>query len=245
MSNERGYFSQVDAGRSVLAGHRPTKRKIVSPWSNLPSVKPINTTADIFPELLWISLLFEHHGYHRAIRVAAPFRKALAQLDGTRPWYRLSELAKLTIDEWNALREDEGTFKRDVATAFSSLLVYPRLSLEFVRGRELDREKAIRELEQCVGRHSNRFETPGAATIGTFVFLEAYAGRICVPPEVLEGISSIVDKPGSEEAELAASGARALTLAFWGADSEDNSWPAHFWRSNRELSPCRARKRDG
>ncbi len=245
MSNERGYFSQVDAGRSVLAGHRPTKRKIASPLSNLPSARHVNTTADIFPELLWIALLFEHHGYHRAIRVAAPFRKALAQLDDKRPWYRTSEIAKLKINEWNALSEDEGTFKHDVATALSSLLVYPQLPLEFVRDQQMDREKAIRELEQCVGHHSNRFETPGAATIGTFVFLEAYAGRICVPPNVLEGISSIVDKPGSDEAELAASGARALTLAFWGADCEDNSWPADFWRTNRELSPCRAGKKDG
>jgi len=244
--SEKGqYFSQVDAGRPVLTGHRPSKRKLIAPLSDLPSKTYISTTADIFPELLWIALLFHHFGYHRAIRVAAPFRKALANLDGTRPWSRLSEIAKLTIQEWDELSEEEGKFKADIICALRPLLVYEPLLLEFMRGHELGADEALRKLEDCVGRHWNRFETPGAATIGTFVFLEAYAGNIAAPRELLEGLSSIVDDPESDQAEMAASGARAMTLAFWSIDSEQtNDWPAKFWRINRALSPCRVRQAD-
>lgn len=243
MSNDRGYFSQVDAGRSVLAGHQRIKKKIVSPLSNIPLVVHRNTTAEIFPQLLWIALLFERYGYHRSIRIAAPFRKALNALDENRSWYLLSEISSLTADDWEALSEEEGAFKDEIISAFSPLLVYPQLALVFMRDEIFDREAAVGILETCVGRHCNRFETPGAAVIGTFVFLEAYAGKLRVPREVLEGVSSIVDKPGSDEAELGASGARALLQAFWGADQATASaWPAEFWRSNRELSPCRDRK---
>ena len=90
MSNERGYFSHVDASRPVLEGHRRAKRKLLNPFSDLPALQSVNTTADIFPELLWIALLFEAFGYHKALKIAMPLRMSLAKLDGTRSWYRLS-----------------------------------------------------------------------------------------------------------------------------------------------------------
>ena len=105
------------------------------------------------------------------------------------------ELAEITSAEWDALQETESTFKAEIVKALLPLQLYPQLRLDFLRDIEIDRRVAVETLERCVGRHCNRFETPGAATIGTFVFLEAYAGRISVPRSVLEG-RAIVDKPG-------------------------------------------------
>jgi hypothetical protein len=243
MSNDRGYFSQVDIGRSVLAGHNRVKKKIISPLSNIPLVVHRNTTAEIFPELLWIAALFERFGYHRSIRVAVPFRKALNAISEDRPWYLLSEIATLTAGDWLSLKEEDGPFKDEMIAALSALLVYPQLALTFMRDHPVDNEIAVEFLERCVGRHCNRFETPGVAVIGTFVSLEALAGKIRVPKETLEGISAIVDKPESDEAEIGASGARALLMAFWGTDqAHSRSWPSEFWRTNLKLSACRDRK---
>lgn len=237
--NDRGYFSQVDAGRSVLAGHERLKKKISSPLSNIPMVVHRNTTAEIFPQLLWIALLFERFGYHQALRITRPFRQALNALDENRTWSLLTEISSLTNSQWDALSEEAGAFKCEIMSALIPLLVYPELALEFMRNEFVDREAAVKALEKCVGRHCNRFETPGAAVIGTFVFLEAYAGKLHVPREILEGASAIIDKPGSDEAEIGASGVRAVLQAFWGTNEVGaTSWPAEFWRSNRDLSAC-------
>lgn len=236
---------RVDKGRSVLEGHGRKKKKIVSPYAALPLTQT-SFTADIFPELLWLALILERYGYRRGIEIATLFQAALYKADESRPWHRTSEIAEIGTQLWSALEDVDGVFKAEVEDALQPLVsLYSELEFSFVEKRNGGVPEMVGILKRCVGRFSNRFETPGCVLIGGIVFLQAFVGRMKVPRETLGGINSIVGKPGSEEAELASSIVRATLLAMWSADDPHPSeWPKAFWRANRLVSRCEIKSRD-
>lgn len=236
---------RVDRGRSVLEGHGRKKKKIVPPFASLPLTQT-SFTADIFPELLWLALVLDRYGYRRGIEIATPFQAALYELDRSRPWYRTSEIAEISPNLWDALEETNGSFKAEIQEALLPIAsTYPEAAMTFFEVEGHHSSDMVDRLKRCVGRFSNRFETPGCALIGGVVFLQAFVGRMQVSRETLEGINSIVGKPGSEEAEVASSMARATLLAMWSVDDPHPSdWPKAFWRANRVISACEVTNRD-
>ena len=236
---------RVDRGRSVLEGHRRKKKKIFPPFAGLPFTQT-SFTADIFPELLWLALILDRYGYRQGIEIAVPFQETLYKQDKTRPWYRTSEIAEISPEFWSGLQESSRPFKAEIEKSLLPIAcTYPTLKMNFIESRDPVSLDVVDLLKRCVGRFSNRFETPGCALIGSVVFLQAFVGRIQVPREMLEGINAIVGKPGSEEAELASSTVRAALLAMWPVDGPHPSdWPKVFWRTNRLISACEVKSGD-
>ena len=235
-----GYSFRVDKQQPILDGLERSKKKLINPITALPMMQQMSFTADVFPELLWLALILDQFGYRRGIEVAIPFQIALYKRSKARLWYRTSTIANLSKKRWSSIKDHEEAFKANVESALAPIAVaYPALGMNFFATEGLATDEAVERLKRCVGRFSNRFDTPGCALIGGMLYLQAIVGRMQFPRELIEGINSIVAKPGSDEAELASSMARATMLAMWPADRPvEGDWPKSFWRANRLLSPC-------
>jgi hypothetical protein len=233
------YSFRVNRKEPILEGHTRNRKKLLNPFSSLPYIQT-SFTADIFPELLWLALVLDRFGYRAGIEIATPFQVALYKISKKRPWYRLSEIAKLSLKQWERMAEPTSPFKEAILEALTPIaFAYPELGIKFMKSAKQNSDEHIIRLKNSVKRFSNRFETPGAALIGAFVFLQAFVGRIQVPPDVIQGINSIVSNPGSDEAEMASSMVRATMLAMWSADNEDKKqWPKVFWYANLKVSGC-------
>jgi hypothetical protein len=233
------YSFRVNRKEPILEGHTRNRKKLLNPFSSLPYIQT-SFTADIFPELLWLALVLDRFGYRAGIEIATPFQVALYKISKKRPWYRPSEIAKLSLKQWERMAEPTSPFKEAILEALTPIaFAYPELGIKFMKSAKQNSDEHIIRLKNSVKRFSNRFETPGAALIGAFVFLQAFVGRIQVPPDVIQGINSIVSNPGSDEAEMASSMVRATMLAMWSADNEDKKqWPKVFWYANLKVSGC-------
>jgi hypothetical protein len=233
------YFSRVAARRPVLEGHKRRGKKVLGPFSDLPLTQ-IGFTADIFPELLWLAMVLDRFGYRDGLKIAMQFQAALYKYATERPWYRLSEIAKIEQVVWLELPEADQPFKRSIEEALAPIAFsYTELDISFVESKRPTQQEILRRLSNCVARFSNRFEAPGCLLIGAYIFLQAFVGRVQVPRGLLDGINVIFSRPSSIEADIASSSVRAYIMASWLIDAEDDGqWPKAFWRANHRLSAC-------
>jgi hypothetical protein len=239
MASKGEYLSDISNRRPVLEGHKQKGKKVFGPFSDLKFTQ-ISFTADIFPELLWLAMVFDRFGYHRGLDVAMQFQAALYKYAADKPWYRLSEIAKIEQHAWLELPEADQPFKRSIEEALAPVAFsYPELSISFVRSERPSHEEILRRLSNSVARFSNRFEVAGCLLIGGYIFLQAFVGRVQVPRKLLDGINLIFSQPDSLEADIASSSIRAFIMASWSIDAEDEGqWPKAFWRANHRLSAC-------
>jgi hypothetical protein len=239
MTSKGEYFYRVTARNPILEGPKRKGKKVLGPFSDLPLTQ-IGFTADIFPELLWLGMVLDRFGYREGLKIAMHFQAALYKVSAERPWYRLSEIAKIERSVWFEIPEVGQPFKTSIEEALGPIAyTYPELDIAFVEAQQQTREENVILLMSCVKRFSNRFETAGCLLIGAYIFLQVYVERAQVPRQLIDGINAIFSKPDSAEAEIASSSVRAYLMASWLIDPADKGeWPKVFWRANHRLSPC-------
>jgi hypothetical protein len=226
----------------VLAGHKRHKKRLIPPLLSAIPHKPVSTLDQIFPEVFWMSLIFQNVGPHAASRAIIPALKSLYQLDHNRLWYRTSTLL-MHFEEANERLTSSGTTEglaaaHDAITMIAGTYGFgPEGSKRVCADPEIARGRIV----ESIYRYWDKSQPEYCSVLATCVVALAVAGRLKVPRSLLAGVNSILEEPGSLEAEATSSMLRALSNAFF-PQEEDNlsrSWSEAFWKRNFHLDECR------
>jgi hypothetical protein len=237
-----------------LQGHSRTRKKLVTPFNQLPNLRPTNWVADQLPELLFAAAMLDAYGGSYE-----PVWAFLEALDG------FVEEPKLVDGHMSSFQLVPSEERNEARAALAApgvpplpdewkhaLALYPDGPSAWLVGSESetapsDPAVAIPYLQRLVRANFDSRSVPATrlrlVPIGRLV----KAGRIRVPPDFLEN-SYIPRYPGGltdDEQRGAESEIRAMYGALQAADraqmSEeglDQSWPSYFWRQNFRISVC-------
>jgi hypothetical protein len=230
---------------SILRGHKRVGKRFIPPMKQLPSLKLTSYVNDILPELIWLGLINDRLGFIRGARFFEKIVTAATNVAGEPPYKNfalVSQLGALNATQKKSFlcelsKTDILEPLRDYVAPM--ILLYDDCPIEFIGSPNANYRKSdlIKVIRDCVGRHIDKYETPGIVLNGTILLARLVAGTISLQAE-MPNFNAIVDDPASEEAKRAAAFMRANALAEFGMLEIDNGWARNFWNKNFEICEC-------
>lgn len=236
----------------MLADHIRKGKRLVPPFvAHMESLQDAEWVHTL-PELLWIAVIADHHGWKRGVELSEAFVGVLHETPELEegPFYlKLSELAMLTDDHWDHIHNELAAngVLNELREALASLLsLYPMCALrnlfaEPIHGRVVDglpRFKSL--LAELLAIRSK----PATMLIATTIFLAFRTGRL----KILEGVdlgdlNAVLEYPQTDESRKVAATMRAMfsmMTAFDIAPGVPSDWTRCFWNRGLELERCEA-----
>ncbi len=121
------------------------------------------------------------------------------------------------------------------------VLLYDGFSLAFVGppSSMISNEALIQRIKECVGKHLDKYETPGIVLNGAMILTRLMAGTINFAAHIdVPDFNAVIERPGTDEAKRAAAFMRANAMAELGMLDLGTDWPRYFWNRGAKLSPC-------
>jgi hypothetical protein len=230
-----------------LRGYKREGKRFIPPLKQLPNVRGVGYLDTILPELIWLGLIHDLHGYHFSAKVI----KSLASLPND--WRAPENLSNLALQStYYNMSDDE---KRQVINAWEVndllggiqtavaplVLLYDRFALSFVGPPTelLPQESLILRLKTCVENHNDRYANKAVILIGYMMMSRIEAGKMSfVKGIAIPDFNSIYDDPDSDSAQHAASFLRASAYGEFGMFEQSSDWPRYFWNRGAELTRC-------
>src|ERR1700754_53831 len=96
--------------KKILADHKRKGKILTPPFNHLfGPLQEVSWIKTILPELLWIALMHDAHGDHRAVEIVTAFSRIVRAIrpDSTEKWFApTSHFALLTEPDYSQLRQD-------------------------------------------------------------------------------------------------------------------------------------------
>lgn len=228
----------------VLADHERRKKKLVPPLMRLPQTRFVSTLDQIFPEIFWMCLIFQDVGPHRATRTIIPALEALYKRELAPHWYRTSTLlAKPDLIAAALQGSVDPAACAAINRAISLLVrVYGTDEAPSDKPPIFTPSEAMR-IEQTVRTYWDKSTPEYCSVLATCIIGLGVAGKGHYPSDMLKGVNTILESPGSDEAEATSSMLRAASMAMFPMEEDDVSrqWCRRFWNTNYRLSACELR----
>lgn len=230
----------------ILKGHKKVGKKFIPPMMQIPRLKEISYTHQIFPEIIWMGLLNDEVGFIQGSRIVGRISEIAYEIKDTEKHFNFafcSSFNNLSKGQKNLFKQRLSD-ERILTVLQTSLLplnkLYKNCPLSFL-GYTTTKTKAdlIKRLQDCVGRHLNKYETPSLIiqtnTIYTRVVTKSIKFQHPIPD-----LNALVERPESEEAKRAASFVRATLLNEMCIRQESltDKWAQSFWNQSYKLGEC-------
>lgn len=121
------------------------------------------------------------------------------------------------------------------------ILLYDECPVRFLGppARVFSESTLLSTIKTCVGRHTDKFDTPGIVLNGMMLLSRLATKTISFSADInLPDFNAVINDPGSKEAKRAGGFMRANALGEFGMLEVDNSWARYFWNRGYELSEC-------
>jgi hypothetical protein len=239
------------SGRTpVLGDHKRVKSKLITPFNDLlgPTldVSWINT---MIPELLWMALLHDAYGDHRAVEVVTSFTRALrahTQKFSGEVFAAAGKFSDLPEGALQAIMAGLDTSCADaVRTALAPLVAwYPAHPLNEMYGNSKPEPELamLQDLRRVVGGMYDRSERATIMVQATAIWLAFDSGRLKVAADLsLASFPEIQDYPTTELSQRIGASIRASLNQMFGEGqmmASDGRWPIAFWNRGLQLEPC-------
>ena len=145
------------ADRPILDGHIRDKKKLIPPMLGFPQTAFVSTIDSIFPEIVWIGVLFDSYGLRDGVEIASRTLKNLWNAQKDVNWYRFSEVAAHESDVTRILNDDERAEIEVAFAAFRSTYNWP--GLDWANSDE-DASQAKMRMDSAIRKYADRFEQP-------------------------------------------------------------------------------------
>lgn len=235
------------ANKRNLEGYKQQGKRFIPPLKQLSVVKETSYVNDMLPELIWLGLMHDRVGYRFGVAVLetiAEVAKHWPSTDKPVNYAFQTTYAELTVekkDELVGALTDAGLIE-DIRYAVAPLvLLYDSFALAFLGPPPtvIPREELVARITDCVGKHLDKYETPGIVLNGMVLIARLVAGTIKFAATIdMPDFNAVVTQPESDEAKRAASFMRAHALADFGMSNLPSNWAVHFWNHGTELAPC-------
>lgn len=230
----------------ILAGHKQIGKRFVTPFNQLELVKETRYVERIMPELLWMDMINDLHGYRRGIEttisLCSQVRDAIGASDFTN-FTVASKFATVVEDERGRVLEalNGSEALRAVSKALSPLVRnYPGFPMAWLLpdGDDDDPEADLDRISASVKRIIDKYAYPASIIQANVLVFRVMSGTLHFAEHVpVPDFNALAEDPESEAGRRAAAQARMGAMMDIVRD-EDDAWPRAFWNDNYRLSKC-------
>jgi hypothetical protein len=233
--------------KRILEGHKQVGKRFVPPMMQLPQARSMSYVDDMLPELIWLGLVNDRLGFVQGAQV---FRQLVGIANGIIKKLPAKNFAILSIYK-DMTRQgrarlvkrltDEGLLERLRKCLAPLTTLYDEFPLRFIGlpSAVPSRDALLVTMKGCVGRHLDKYETPGIALNGMMLMSRLTTKTIKFSREIeIPDFDAIFRSPESDDAHRAAGFLRANALGEFGELGVDPTWARYFWNRGFQLSPC-------
>ncbi len=246
--------------KKILQGYKKTGSKFVSPMNSLPNMKSMSYVDFILPELIWIGLINDNLGYIKGARLLEIVFITINEIIGNEVteekihntdngtyenFAYISSFKKLDTDQKKQLQSSFA--EKDVLKQLQNylaplVLLYDDFPMNFIGSPNeiIEEEDLIERISISVGKHRDKYDTPGIILHGSALLSSLVTQKICLPRDMdLPDFNAVVFAPDSDEAKRAAGFMRANVLGEFGMLEIKDQWAKYFWKRSYDLRPCK------
>lgn len=230
-----------------LRGYARVGKRFIHPLKAHTNMSPVSYVDEILPELFWLGLIHDMHGFH----FAADAVKTLSNL--TKDWPTKASHSNFALQStYRDITDDQKTqlvkawedlrYLKGIANALAPLiLLYDHCPLSFVGppSELISQDAMILRLKECVENHIDRYSNKAVILIGYMMLSRIEAETIKFVKGVeIPDFNAIYSQPDSESAKKAAGFIRAGAYGEFGMVDRTSNWPEFFWNRGAELTEC-------
>ncbi|MEW5874649.1 MAG: hypothetical protein AB1752_05650 [Candidatus Zixiibacteriota bacterium] len=234
----------------VLDDHKQVGKTFKPPLTSLGPMSEVSWIESMIPEVLWISLIQNEHGYREGVAVVREVSRRARAISAskTEPIFALtSSFRTLTAPERDELCSQlltSGTLPL-VGKALAALQKhYPECPMNFLfeaQVRKLWPAGCLKVLKNVLGELYDKTTRAAATTQATCHCLAFDADKLVVTPEsALLHLNEIQNYPRTEMSGRLAGILRAGMHMFFQPPWYNGSseWPRYFWNRGLEIDQC-------
>lgn len=231
-------------GGGPLADHKKIKNRLVPYFLTQFPMTFTRYADDILPEIVTIAILHDAHGYRYGAEICLEISKILKQLDKV-AYPFVSSIGSLSADEKvRFIHEAKNrNIYDDMRKAFTPInhILHPT-PIDFIdRDESITLDQSLKYLQECVGRHLNRYSHASSSAMATLYYTQAVIGRLKIARDMpVPDLEAIHNDPESAAAQKAQADVRMFSMMAIGQMKQEisNDWPKVFWKRCRSSSPC-------
>lgn len=240
----------MTARTPVLADHKRVRSRLVTPFNAmLGPTRDVSWINTMIPELLWLALLHDAVGDHRAVEIVTAFSRDVRAISPDRDrtiWAAAGKFAGLPPDVLPALLAEKGErYADDLRAAVTPLVAwYPAHPLNTLLDSDPPEAQPamLTHVKATVAVLFDRLSRLATMVQASALWLAFDANRLKVAPGLsLAQFPRIEDYPTTELSQrIAASTHASLNQMFGEQDlmASDGAWPIAFWNRGLVLEAC-------
>ena len=237
------------SGSKILAHHRRRGQRFISPFNELDAIE-LSWAVTMIPELVWIAVIQDSHGFSRGVELIRSIAKAAREIRPGRlssTFAAVSSFGVFSETESERLRNtlaDRGEL-RSVCEPLKPLISwYPEcpLSCIFSKPSAASSADGLDRLKSVVAWMYYRAEREAMLVQATVLqlLLDADAFKVHEGSVLLKFVE-IERYPSTELSREVGSMIRATLNGLFGQDSlrlNNSTWPQYFWNRGLAISDC-------
>lgn len=234
----------------VLSGHKQIGKRFVTPFNQIELVTETRYVERIMPELLWMDMINNLHGYRRGIDLTMAFCSQVRSAIGADEFINFTVASKFSaVSVENRVRVLDTLSASGILSDLSSALAplirnYPSFPMTWLFGAaedDLQSDAVGADLEQVsvsVKRIIDKYTYPASIVQANVLVFRSMSGTLHYAEHVpVPDFNAMAENPDSEPGQRAATQARIGAMMDIVRD-EDDAWPRSFWNDNYRLSKC-------
>ena len=238
------------SNKPILSDHKKVGKTLLPPMVHmLPGVmSPTHFDRDTLPELIWLALIENACGLEVAANLAATLGKYIEDCKSECRFITLSEMHKVSKEEWGMLRaylDTSGVLVDLVSTIHDFIILYPECPLVNIfaqRPIKLKNSDFLSVLETLLGELMHKRGRKAVLMQANAIYLLGCQGKLFIKEGLsLGNLEELRNYPETEESKIVGASvcsASSMLLMMKPEDDEQKwSWPNYFWERNLQLKP--------
>jgi hypothetical protein len=241
------------ASKKVLQDHKRRGKTFIPPFTHmLGPLHEISWVKTMLPELLWIALIQDYHGYREGVALITSLTRAARKCSPSgrqRIFATISSFGELTADEQSCLQSELAVLGElfEIQKALLPLIAYyPECPLRFLYSSKpnhaVESEQDLNRFKTLLEGLYNKTSKDTMMVQATAIWLAFDSGVLKVFKGLaLASFPEIEKYPNTELSQKVAASIRSSIYMFFGGGTHypvSSAWPQYFWNRGIEIAPC-------
>lgn len=237
----------MSSKKKVLEGHKKKGAKFIPPMMQIENTHEVSYLNDALPNLIWMGLVFEKHGYQKGVQLISDFVSiAYEKCESENGNFSyLCYYSKLDVSIKSSIYRElkSKTILYPLQEAIAPLsCLFRFFPASFLKPHfKIDESQLIPRLKTVMKQSMDRYSKMATAIQVTALYNLYVNRKIRIVKNIeIPDLNSIFVSPDSDEANKAASFARSnmnAELAFR-KDKISEGWVRDFWLQIYKLESC-------
>jgi len=235
--------------KKILKGHKKVGTKFIPPLvqtlNNMVEVSYIN---QMLPELIWMGVLIEEHGYRKGIQLVELLARKAFEVKTQEEMINFGVCSKFDIlsDEGREkLLSDKEIISElnnysNALSLMDNLYEYFPLSFLCQPNEGYDESELLGKFAHILAKYWDKFDQPASVMQANVIYIGMINGAMLFAEGLQPDLEAIFEEPESEKGQREKSRVRmGAMMQFMHYEYEaPDSWPRRFWNQGLKNSQC-------